>query len=254
MGAGPGTSTAVLPRQPSCDAGSEPRWERRWEPRWPPRSQPLPEAYLALAQDYQRRAELFTGWRELLVARLGAHRADTVVDVGCGPGLNFAALRAAVGPQGTIIAIEESPELLAVAAHRVARRGWENIELINASARTARLSVRADGALLCAAQDVLASPSAMGNLFSQLRPGAAVAAGGWKQPPVWLWPIRACIPVPRGASATDFTSSAQPWQLMSEHVPDLHVTQLGFGTAYLAHGHTARPTTDPDTATTGYGS
>jgi trans-aconitate methyltransferase len=192
-----------------------------------------------LAQDYQRRTELFAEWRELLVDLLGLQKGDTVVDVGCGPGLNFAALRAAVGPQGTIIAIDESPELLTVAAHQVARRCWDNIELINAAARTARLSAWADAMLLCATPDVLARPPALRNLFGQLRPGAPVATGGWKQPPAWLWPLRASIAAAHSPFATDATGSGQPWQLLAEDVPDLHVTQLGFGTGYLAHGHLA---------------
>jgi precorrin-6B methylase 2 len=58
----------------------------------------------------------------LWYARLAPRPGDTVIDVGCGPGLNFAALHAAVGPHGTIIAIDESPQLFAVAAHQVTRR------------------------------------------------------------------------------------------------------------------------------------
>jgi hypothetical protein len=38
---------------------------------------------------------------------------------------------------------------------------------------------------------------------------------------------------------TDFTGFDQPWRLLADYVPDLHIQQLGAGTGYLAHGHTA---------------
>lgn len=175
----------------------------------------MPEAYLALARDYQRRTTLFEGWRELLVSRLGLRRGETVIDVGRGPGLNFAAPRAAVGPDGTIIAVEESPELLAVAARQVARRRRDNVELINARAASAILSVRADAALFAAVPELLSSPIAVANMVEQLRPGAAVAAGGWK--------------------------------LLADRVSGLSVSELGFGTGFLAHH--ARTRHHPPTTT-----
>lgn len=225
------TSTAV----PPC----EPRWQPRWEP--------LSESDLALAADYRRRTELFAGWRELLVDRLGLRRGHTVLDVGCGTGLNLAALRAAVGPHGTIIALDESPRLLSVAARQVARSRWDNVELINAPAETATLSVHADAALFAAAPNVLGCPAALANLCGQLRAGAAVAAGGWKWPGPWMWPLRAAVTALTGVA--EFTGFERPWRLLGEHAPNLHVTQFWTGIGYLAHGHTPTGTCDTPTTT-----
>jgi ubiquinone/menaquinone biosynthesis C-methylase UbiE len=61
----------------------------------------------ALVADYERCSELFAGWREVLVDRPAPRWGDTVIDIGRGPGLNLAALHAAVGPDGTIIAVDE---------------------------------------------------------------------------------------------------------------------------------------------------
>jgi SAM-dependent methyltransferase len=170
-----------------------------------------------------------------MVQRLAPHRGDTVLDLGCGPGLNFAALRNAIGPHGTIIAVDESPELLAVAAALVTRRGWDNVELINAPIEAVRLSVRADAALLCAAPGALASTAALGNIFDHLRRGASVAAGGWKWPTAWLWPLRAVVTAWQRPVVTDFAGFDRPWRLLAEHVSPLQVSEIGFGAGYLAH-------------------
>lgn len=220
----------------------------RWEPRRQPRRELVSESDLAMAADYRRRTELFTGWREVLVGRLGLRRGDTVIDVGCGTGLNLAALRAAVGPHGRVIALDESPRLLTVAARHVARSRWDNVELINAPAETAALSVHADAALFAAAPDVLGRRAALQNLCGQLRAGAAVAAGGWKKPGPWMRPLLATVTALTGPLVAESTGFERPWRLLGEQVPNLHVTRFWTGIGYLAHGHT--PTGTDSTPTT----
>lgn len=194
---------------------------------------------LDVAALYERRTSLYDGWREQLVERLAPRRGDTVLDVSCGSGLNLPALYERVGPHGRIIGIEESPELLAVARHRVRRRGWYNVELLPAPPASGELTSSANAALLCAADEVLQSPTRLAYLLARLRPGARVAAGGWKLPPEWMWPLRAYIKAfyPRVGTTP---RQDEPWRLLAHHAPGLTVESLGFGTGYLAHG-TVRP-------------
>lgn len=70
------------------------------------------------------------------VRLLGLRSGDTVLDLGCGTGLNFPLLVAAVGPAGTVIGLDHSPAMLAVARRRVLSRGWANVRLIEADATT----------------------------------------------------------------------------------------------------------------------
>jgi ubiquinone/menaquinone biosynthesis C-methylase UbiE len=61
-------------------------------------------------------------------------RGDVVLDVGCGTGLNLPLLAAAVGPAGLVIGLDRSPQMLAVAQHRITRDGLSTVRLLEADA------------------------------------------------------------------------------------------------------------------------
>ena len=201
------------------------------------------EAYRSQAGRYDERTEAFQHWRERLVARLPARPGDTVLDVGCGTGLCLPLLHEKVGPGGTIVGIDASEQMLQVAADRVAAHGWDNVRLLAAPAEQAPIDGPADAALFCAVHDVLQSRAALGRVFEQLRPGAAVAAGGGKSPGPWLRHLRGWVTALHAPFIADFTGFDKPWRLLAEFVPDLHVTELAFGAGYVAAGHYAPATT-----------
>lgn len=76
------------------------------------------------------------GIRAACVDQLDIESGSTVVEFGCGPGVNFPALRAAVGATGRVIGIDVTTQMIDRARSLVARRGWDNVELICADATT----------------------------------------------------------------------------------------------------------------------
>jgi len=197
------------------------------------------QAYRAHADRYDQRTRTFQHWRELLIKQLPVGPGDTVIDVGCGTGLCMPGLQERIGPDGRIIGIDASPDMLGLATERVSQNGWRNVHLIAATVDEAVITGTADAALFCAVHDVMQSAAAMTNVFDHLRPGAAVAAIGGKWPAPWRWPLRAWVADLHAPFITDFTGFDQPWRLLADHVPDLQVQQLGAGTGYLAYGHTS---------------
>ena len=57
------------------------------------------------------------------IAEAGLRRGGVAVDAGCGTGRALPALRDAVGPGGTVIALELTPEMLA----RARAKGWATL-------------------------------------------------------------------------------------------------------------------------------
>jgi demethylmenaquinone methyltransferase/2-methoxy-6-polyprenyl-1,4-benzoquinol methylase len=72
-------------------------------------------------------------WRRMGVEALELQPGDTVVEVGCGTGLNFALLQKAIGPDGKIVGIDISENMLDRARSMVRDKDWRNVELVSGS-------------------------------------------------------------------------------------------------------------------------
>jgi len=68
--------------------------------------------------------------RAAAVDRLDLQPGETVVEMGCGTGANLPLLRDRVGPEGTVIGVDLSPGVLEIAADRVDRAGWTNVDVL----------------------------------------------------------------------------------------------------------------------------
>ena len=79
---------------------------------------------------------VYRAGRERGVSLLKLLPGDTVLDLGCGTGLNFALLARAVGPSGRVIGLDRSPEMLNMARRRVRANEWAHVRLIEADATT----------------------------------------------------------------------------------------------------------------------
>ena len=116
-----------------------------------------PELARAVAQ-YARRAayydlELapFEPVRTEAIALLDPPPGATVLDVGCGTGLSFAPLKRRIGAEGRIVGVDPSPDMLAQARARIARRHWSGITLLQADAASDRWQLLVTAPAACAA-------------------------------------------------------------------------------------------------------
>jgi ubiquinone/menaquinone biosynthesis C-methylase UbiE len=194
------------------------------------------EKYRRRAPTYDRLALLTRGMRRRAVEKLELERGQVVLDVGCGTGLTFAAIEKQIGQAGRLIGIELSREMLAIAADRVAKHGWENVILLEAPAEHADPLIQADVAVLVLVHDITQSPAALRKVIGLLKPGARIAVTGAKRAPGWALPVNAYLRYAARQYITATEGFEQPWRGLAALIPDLQVQKLWLGGAYLAWG------------------
>jgi SAM-dependent methyltransferase len=192
--------------------------------------------YRRRADRYDLELAAFEPVRAEAIALLDLRPGDTVLDVGCGTGLSFAGLVQRVGPEGRIVGIEPSPEMLAHARERAAREGLHGIELIEAGAADAPLHGQADAALFHFTHDVLQEPAALDHLLAHLRRGAHVVAAGLQWAPAWCLPVNLFVFGAALYSVSCLDGLAAPWKLLGERLRSVQVSSRAGGGVYIASG------------------
>lgn len=177
-------------------------------------------------------------WRRIAVEALALRPGDTVVEIGCGTGLNFALLERAVGSDGRVIGVDISEAMLERAKRRVHDAGWRNVELVCSSAADYRFP-RGVGGIL--ATGVLNYEPAYDAVVER---GAKALARGrrwvvmdYKMPETWLRHL-APVFIFLG-SAFDVSRrfiERHAWESVQRHLRDIRMRELYGGFVYVISG------------------
>lgn len=109
--------------------------------------------------------------RRLVRDALAAARGERVLDVGCGPGFYCDELVEEVGAEGSIVGLDSSPPMLALAARRC--KAYDNVDLREADATSLPVEDADFDAALCVQvlEFVADVPAALAEFHRALRPG-----------------------------------------------------------------------------------
>lgn len=182
-----------------------------------------------------------SGWRKRAISALGLKAGDTVVDIGCGTGLNFPFLHRAVGPQGTIIGVDLSDAMLAQARQAVEANQWGNVQLVCADASQFAFPPRVDAVLSTYALTLVPDPGCVvSNATEALAPGGRLVVLDMAWPrycPLW-W--RHALFFLRSYGVTEEVLKRRPWEVvqkaMEDRLGDVTRRKFWFGFFYLASG------------------
>jgi len=207
--------------------------------------QTLVDIYRKRAKFYDISANLYylIGFRELAYRRqavtaLNLQPGDTVVEIGCGTGLNFPLLQQAVGATGRIIGIDLTDAMLAQARHRALIHGWTNVDLVQSDAAEYKFPDNIGGILSTFA--ITLSPD-----YDQIiQRGARALASekrcailDLKQPDhVPLWLVRLGIMITKPFGVTLDQTSRHPWESVQRYLTSVIYKEYYYGFTFLAVG------------------
>ena len=207
------------------------------------------EQYTKLANIYDPGMWLYRGiglrierYRRIAVDALLLKPGDTVVDLGCGTGLNFSYLQDAVGEQGRIIGVDLTPAMLDQARDRATKAGWENIELVEADMSDYQFPGEANGVISTLAlatvpdyEDVVARAA------RQLPAGAAIAEFDLQWPENWpTWLAHLGVWLNRPAGVTPDIVQRRPADAIKQHFDAVETRDVYFGAGVICSGIVTR--------------
>lgn len=206
-----------------------------------------------LRQLYRKRAGLYDltanlyyligfreqAYRKQAVAALGLRRGDTVVEIGCGTGLNFPLLFRAVGPEGKIIGVDLTKEMLEKARVRVKRNGWANVELVHGDAAEFRFPPNLGGIISTFALSLVPEfDRVIRNGCLGLAPGKRWVIFDFKLPShraaALFVPFLIFLTRPFGVRRE--LAERHPWESIKKWLGNLSMTEFYFGFTYIAVG------------------
>lgn len=186
----------------------------------------------------------FRDWayRRRAIDALGLAEGDRVLEIGCGTGRNFPLLERAVGPGGTIVAVDISPEMLARARKRAIRHGWSNVEFVQTDAASYDFPPALDAVLSTYTLIIFPEYDAIiERAFRALKQGKRFAVLDQKLPsgaasrlvPLWDFYLR-----PFDYSGT--IVQRRLWESIRHHAGNVRFEEFYFGFVYLAVGEKHR--------------
>jgi demethylmenaquinone methyltransferase/2-methoxy-6-polyprenyl-1,4-benzoquinol methylase len=178
-----------------------------------------------------------SAYRRTAVNYLDLRPGDTVVDAGCGTGLNFPLIQERIGPTGRIVGVDLSREMLAQAEARVARHSWSNVTLVESDLESFEFPP-CDGIIAFLSITLLPEyDKTIARGYAALRPGGRWVIHDYKLPGWWpsrLLPLLEPLIKPFGGSLD--MAVRRPWESIQRHGVDVRVSNRYFGFAVFAHG------------------
>ncbi|MEN4473864.1 class I SAM-dependent methyltransferase [Mycolicibacterium cosmeticum] len=197
--------------------------------------------YRGLAGVYDRRIRFIAPIRRRVIERLCLQPGNHVLDMGCGTGASFAALREAVGPTGRVTGVELSEEMAAVARRQVDHQGWDNVEVVVGDATVVPLTTDVDAVLFFLVHDLTRLPRAVERAVAAGRPGARVVAfGAVRATGRPARPVNVIVKTIARRYVTTFEGFDAPWSHLAAQIPGLRVQRALAGGVYIATGQIDR--------------
>lgn len=179
--------------------------------------------------------------RDRSLETLDVTPGECVLEVGCGYGNSFPALREGVGSNGRLVGLDVSRGMVRSARKRVGERGWRNVEVVRGDARRPPLAPGAfDAAYAAMSLSAVPDPaSAIEATRTALGPGGRLVVLDARPFQQWPWRLLNRLVVPISEYATDWVPEVDLVAVLRGEFETVEVSTFNAGSIVVACAHTA---------------
>jgi demethylmenaquinone methyltransferase/2-methoxy-6-polyprenyl-1,4-benzoquinol methylase len=177
-------------------------------------------------------------YRRRAVEHLNLQPSDTVVEVGCGTGLNFTLLMDRIGPNGHLIGIDISSEMLSLANKKIKYAGWTNVLLIHSDIAKYEFPSGINGAICTGVFGYIEERREVIERISKALAydGRLVIVDG-RRPVSWpTWAFKMFVRLSRSFGVTEDYFNANTWKIVEELFEDTTFEEMYAGAVYISSG------------------
>jgi len=174
--------------------------------------------------------------RRETVDALALSAGDSVLDVGCGDGINFPRLREEVGPFGRVVGLDYSAGMVARARNRVIEAGWENVHVLLGDAQRTGVGAEAfDAVVSTMAVSAMPEPERVAEEAARtLRPGGRIALLDARPFPRLPWSLANPLVEWLSAWATDWQPEVDVVGALETTFGEVSVSEYVSGAVFVA--------------------
>jgi demethylmenaquinone methyltransferase/2-methoxy-6-polyprenyl-1,4-benzoquinol methylase len=215
--------------------------------------QEIVEIYRKRAANYDLTANLYYligypewRYRNITVERLNLSPGDTVVELGCGTGLNFGLVQEHIGQEGKLIGVDLTDAMLEQAQQRVDRQGWQNVELIRQDVAQYKFPQGVDAIYSTFALSLIPeAPAVISRAASALADDGYWSLLDFEIPARWPdWLVDAMLLLVKPFTPTEDWVGRKPWPeikaAMRQELTDLKEENYYLGMTYIMSGRPDR--------------
>jgi demethylmenaquinone methyltransferase/2-methoxy-6-polyprenyl-1,4-benzoquinol methylase len=177
-------------------------------------------------------------YRRKAAKALQLEPGDTVVELGCGTGLNFPLLMRQIGPEGRLIGVDLTDRMLSQARRRIQRKGWTNVELVQSDAAKYEFPRGVNGILSSFALTLVPEfDHIIRDGAEALSPGGRWVILDFKRPERWpMWLVRLAVLITQPFGVSLELTDRHPWESVERYLMDTSLEEFYGGCVYISSG------------------
>ena len=182
-------------------------------------------------------------YRLCAIELLHLQPGDRVLELGCGTGLNFPHIIEKIGPEGRLIGVDFTAEMLACARERVEQSGWKNIELIQSDIAEYDFPEGINKVLSTGVFGFITEYDRVIEAASHaLVPDGRLAIMDCKYPKRWpLWLLKLFVRLGQSFGLTHDYFNHHCWASVERHFQEAVLEEMYGGMMYVSCGTTPLP-------------